>query len=179
MRTKFKEISSEVTEAEFKEFVGDNAYKFSEARERALEGKKTAPAWICFLLGPIYGVYYKHWDAFYGFILIAVLVAVTGDDLDNNTSMGAAGILCGIYCYYRLKLDYVQGVYQKIHKFKKVEKDEERLNRILRKKGGTSKLNVVIAIVVLLVLSFMLSSAGQRAEILQSMEQAQYEMEDY
>ncbi|MCS5597951.1 MAG: hypothetical protein NZ828_11935 [Alphaproteobacteria bacterium] len=179
MRTKFKDIADKVTEAEFKEFVGENAYKFSLARERALDSKKTAPAWMCLLFGPVYGVYYKHWDAFFGFILIAMLVAVTGDDLDNNTIIGTAGLLCGVYCYYRLKIDYVHGAYKKIHKLKQVEDDDERLKRLLRKRGGTSKLNVVIAIAVLIFLSLMTASTSQRAEMFQSIEQAQIEMEDY
>jgi hypothetical protein len=180
MRIKFKDIAGKVTETEFKEFAGENAYKFSQARERTFDGKKTAPAWMCLLFGPLYGVYYKHWDAFYGFILLAILIAVTGDDLDSQKILGPAGLLCGVYCYYRLKVDYVQGAYKTIHKLKQAEDDDERLKRLLRKKGGTSKLNVVIAVIVLFFLSLAVASTSERVEILKSMEQAQIEMaEDY
>lgn len=177
MRTKFKDIKNDVTEAEFKTFVGDNAYKFSQARERVLNGKHTAHSWWALLFGVFYSVYYKHWDVFVAFILLAMIFAVSGGDGNQSSAIGASGLFVSIYCHYRFKHDYVKAAYQKIYKLKQVESDEERLRALLQKKGGTSWLNVIIAIVLISLATGFLGTPQEREEFAQAMEEVQQEMQ--
>jgi hypothetical protein len=177
MGNKFEDIKVDIADGEFKDYVGDSAYKFTAAKDRVLEGKHTAHSWWALLFGVFYSVYYKHWSVFYSFVLLTAVIALIAGEANQQAAISAAGLLTSIYCYFRFKYDYVKSAYKKIHKIKQLEDDEERLKRLLLKKGGTSWLNVVIAIAVVAVLSTITASTEERKEIAQSIESIKHEVQ--
>jgi len=145
----FQELAEEVTEDEFKDFVGDNAYKFAEARKRALAGKKECWSWLILFFAPIWSAYYKMWTPVLVIFSASILTGILAQSPGAGSVVGQ--IIAVIYAL-RLKTGYVRYAYQKISALKEVESDPDRLKAILKKKGGTSKLSAAAVIVFILLL---------------------------
>ncbi len=163
MGISFKEAINVVTEDDFKTFVGVNAYKFEDARKRALAGKKTSFTWWGFLPVP-YGLYYKFWVPFW-FFTAALFV---GDFLtmDEPTS-GGKSLAAMVLLYYMatIKVSYVKHAYKKIAQAKNYEKDPERFKTLCERMGGTSKLALIPFFAILIFYTMIpIIFADARAE---------------
>jgi len=146
---KLRETIESVTDDEFKDYVGVNAYKFMSTRENLMAGKSSFSfSWPALLLGPFWAAYRKMWGWFSLYLLAYVFFVLT-----NN---GLIFWLLWLLGSCAMTSNYIQSASKKIQFIKQKESDVERLKSILERTGGTSKWSIVIAFAIWAVVSIIL-----------------------
>ncbi|MCD8566791.1 MAG: hypothetical protein LRY36_02595 [Alphaproteobacteria bacterium] len=142
------EIVKSVSDSEFKDYVGPNAYKFDKARKNVARGKYTSWGWMPFILGPLWAGYYKWWYMVFVFCLLAIMLGSLGSLISFT--------LFAIFA----RSNYVIHASKKITKIKKREPDPEHLRESLKAAGGTSRFTAFLALIIYLICCAIGTSLG-------------------
>lgn len=161
MSKKSAAIVASVSEDEFKDYIGHNAYKLKVERQAALQGKTffQSPTLLALIViipfAVIYWLgYHKWWRMLFTVALIIASMSLFLVALDTpmwiNTLISMSVMLA---LALWLPVKYVVHASQQIAHFKSLEKDPKRLSILLQKKGGTSALIGVLAVLFSIALN--------------------------
>ena len=139
-REHIQNIVKSVSEEEFKDYVGFEAYQFMEARSQLISGNILKPAFTLpgLLLGPVWAGYRKMWAQVGLCVLAVAILGVFGLALNF--------IILGLYGSKR----YVSFASQRIQRLKAIEPDSQRVRTISTIKGGVSILQAVAALLIVI-----------------------------
>ena len=132
-----------ISDDEFKDFLGQNAYKFFSAKDRALRGKNVW-SWSAFFFPLFWAAYYK-WYVAAGVIALVNIAAIECLGTFALPAFYLSSLVISIVAGITFKSAYIRHAFSKIAEFKAVESNPQRLKDLLQRHGGSSAFNVFLA----------------------------------
>ena len=161
-KQRFDELAQDVSDEDFKDFVGIKAYNFLGAKNKLASGKNSDDfSFAALLFGGFYGAYYKYWTPMITFTVGVLAIVILVEDAENheNYSKGLT-LLLSIFWGVYFNASYVKHSYKKIAQLKKMEDDPARLKVLLGKKGGTSILHLILSLFLAGLVGMLLFADG-------------------
>lgn len=161
-KQKFTELAQDVSDEDFKDFVGLKAYNFLNAKEKLMAGNNKGEfSWPAFVFHAFYAAYYKYWTPMLSLIIGALAIIIFVENPEKQESYSKLFVLAlSIFWGQYFKTFYLKHAYKRISRLKKMEEDPDRLKVLLGKKGGTSILHLIFSLFLGGFAGLLLFAAG-------------------
>lgn len=160
-KQKFIELTQEVTDEDFKDFVGLRAYNFLKAKDKLVAGNKKGEfSAAAFLFHGFYAAFYKYWTPMISFFVGALLIIIFVGSPEKQEAFSVFGLGLSIFWGQYFKTFYLKYAYKRIARLKRMEQDPSRLKPLLEREGGTSVLHLIISIILAVMVGALLFADG-------------------
>jgi len=168
---------TDVSDNDFKDYMGANAYKFEKAREKFLAGKSVCGESVSlssvpFFLAPtVYAAYYRYYTP----IIVMIVATTAAKHFVSPAAGNMVAIALWVFFLMTAKTQIVKNAYKKIEALKQQENDESRLKALLATKGKPSLASVIIILAIYGAL-FFASSVTRGRELMTAHNVANFQL---